>query len=1195
MLIREMFARRIDRDVKGVVKIGHGEYSNVKQELEEYVVTRELQKHFAEFFSAYKKGITGETDRMGVWISGFFGSGKSHFLKILSYILENREVDGKKAVDYFVDGDKISDRMVLADMRLAAETPADVILFNIDSKGESDSKQDKDAIVSAFLKVFNEMQGFYGANPHIADLERKLSYDGRYEEFKSLFEETAGTPWTEARNDFDYSQDEVVDVLVDMGVMSEVAARNWCEKAFTPYSISIERFADLVKKYIDRKGKNHHVVFMVDEMGQYIGEDSRLMLNLQTVTEDLGVACKGKAWVMVTSQQDIDSVINVKGNDFSKIMGRFDTRLALSSANVDEVIRERILKKTDVAKQTLQLLYDEKATVIKNTINFNDGIEKRLYRNRDDFAAVYPMVPYQFNLLGSALTSIRVFGAAGKHLAEGERSMLALSQESTIRIMDRGVGALIPFYMFYDALQEFVEPSYSSVISRAWENEFINPEREEDCFNVNVLKALFLVKYVKEIKRNVENIASLMVTDIDEDRLALVKRVEEALKVLVKQTLVQKQGDEYVFLTHEEQDIERWIQQQSIDSSELTNKVSQMIFDGAFTDKKYKYPAFNNRYAFPFNQVVDDRPYKGSSGSNLTLHVLTPNNPDRLEDETLRSMSLQSNCVLVVLPDDRAFLDELLASAKIEKFLRFDATNTVAKYEEIKTTKRSEMREHSKNADTYLGEALRAAEIYVSGDKLQSGSKDIAARINEAMGKLVGKVYHKLSYIDTPMGETEIRMLIKGSNQLSFGLGGPQQNELALNDMRDYIAQNSLKHMKTSMRTLMTRFMAAPYGFVEDDVKWLVAKLYKNGDIALFVNSEPVTAFSKSEEDVIRYLTKKEFVDKLMMEEKQRPPQEKLDAVRRVMKEVFNVTSTADNEDTLMSSFLGYARGLKQDLEKLEIYYQNQPAYPGKQTVANGKKLLLSVLGIKYSVEFCNSVYEDEDEWLDFASEYEPVKAFFAGEQRKIFDDSLRLLGIYEQSKTYIVSREVETRVREIRDILRMPAPYSNIFRLPELNKKYSEAYTTVLEEMAVPVYTAIEDAKKRVLKKLEGKSFEERFRDGFISQFKELREKAEASNNVALLQSMKVEADALKMRLLNKIDAETAKEQEYHGGGNDGGNGGHVVVKEKRSKTVSIKSINTAETWQLESESDVNRYVEELRKKLLGQLEENTIVNVEF
>ena len=375
MLIKEMFEKEIDRDIQGVIIVGQSEAENVAQELDEYVVTKELQKYFTDFFSAYKKGIVGTTPKMGVWISGFFGSGKSHFLKILSYLLANKSVGDKKAIDYFADDSltegkpKIVDRIVLADKKLAADTDTDVVLFNIDAKSDSNSKQNKDAIVNVFLKVFNEMQGFCGAMPFLADMERKLTEEGQYNEFKRKFEEVYGEAWEDSRQDFDFIQDDVVEVLTGMDFMSEAAARNWCEKAAEPYQISIEDFAKRVKAYIDRKGNNHHVVFLVDEIGQYIGEDSKLMLNLQTVTEELGKECMGKAWVIVTSQQDIDSVTKVKGNDFSKIQGRFDTRLSLSSANVDEVIKKRILEKKETPAQTLRLLYGQKTTIIKNLIS----------------------------------------------------------------------------------------------------------------------------------------------------------------------------------------------------------------------------------------------------------------------------------------------------------------------------------------------------------------------------------------------------------------------------------------------------------------------------------------------------------------------------------------------------------------------------------------------------------------------------------------------------------------------------------------------------------------------------------------------------------------------------------------------------------------------------------------------------------
>ena len=168
-------------------------------------------------------------------------------------------------------------------------------------------------------------------------MERRLSEEGRYDEFKAAFEEEYGEPWEASRQDFDFIQDSVVDALVSMDFMSEVAARNWCEKAGEPYAISIEDFAKRVKTYIERKGNNHHVVFLVDEIGQYIGDDSKLMLNLQTVTEELGKECMGKAWVIVTSQQDIDSITKVKGN---RATVEFDRKSACDSCHMCAVTRD---------------------------------------------------------------------------------------------------------------------------------------------------------------------------------------------------------------------------------------------------------------------------------------------------------------------------------------------------------------------------------------------------------------------------------------------------------------------------------------------------------------------------------------------------------------------------------------------------------------------------------------------------------------------------------------------------------------------------------------------------------------------------------------------------------------------------------------------------------------------------------------
>lgn len=210
MQIKNMFEKDIDRDIKGVIKVGQNDDENIYQELDEYVVTNELLKHFTKFFSSYNKGIQSPTDDIGVWISGFFGSGKSHFLKILSYILDsNLKVHGRRPIDFFKEDGKIKDSMVIGDMEAATNVSSDVVLFNIDSKSSSQSSSNKDDILSVFVKVFNEMQGYCGGMPFLADFEKKLDAKNKFEEFKTEFENITGMNWEESRDEFYFISDDI--------------------------------------------------------------------------------------------------------------------------------------------------------------------------------------------------------------------------------------------------------------------------------------------------------------------------------------------------------------------------------------------------------------------------------------------------------------------------------------------------------------------------------------------------------------------------------------------------------------------------------------------------------------------------------------------------------------------------------------------------------------------------------------------------------------------------------------------------------------------------------------------------------------------------------------------------------------------------------------------------------------------------
>jgi hypothetical protein len=161
MKIKDLFLKPIDRPINGVIKADQMDEASVWQELEEYVVTKQISDYLGKFFDAYLEAMdrpndAAITERMGVWVSGFFGSGKSHFIKILSYLLENLEAHNpltgeKRTANQFFDKQKIKDIMLMGDIQRATKGTADVILFNIDAK--ADSKSDRDAILQVFLRV----------------------------------------------------------------------------------------------------------------------------------------------------------------------------------------------------------------------------------------------------------------------------------------------------------------------------------------------------------------------------------------------------------------------------------------------------------------------------------------------------------------------------------------------------------------------------------------------------------------------------------------------------------------------------------------------------------------------------------------------------------------------------------------------------------------------------------------------------------------------------------------------------------------------------------------------------------------------------------------------------------------------------------------------------------------------------------
>ena len=364
MRIQSMFQDDINRKINGVVKVDQDESSVLVQELNEYVITRELKKHFITFFNNYIESFNETTADVGVWISGFFGSGKSHFLKMLSYLLVNKEVQGVKTVERFRA--KFADdpaTFMLIDRATKGRT--DTILFNIDIEGSIN--KGKTAVLRVFAKMFYNYLGFYGENLKVAKLEQFIAKKGKTEEFRRVFEEKNGASWLESRDAYAFFEDDIVATLQEVLGMSEQAASNWFNGTET-VETSIAQLVSEIKEYVDAQPRDFRLLFMIDEVGQYVGGDTDLLINLQSLVEKIGSECGGKVWVVCTGQEAIDEIIKARENEFSRIQARFKTRLSLSSSSADEVIQKRILLKTDEAEHDLEQVYAANDSVLRDRL-----------------------------------------------------------------------------------------------------------------------------------------------------------------------------------------------------------------------------------------------------------------------------------------------------------------------------------------------------------------------------------------------------------------------------------------------------------------------------------------------------------------------------------------------------------------------------------------------------------------------------------------------------------------------------------------------------------------------------------------------------------------------------------------------------------------------------------------------------------
>lgn len=1176
MKIQSMFQKDINRDINGVVKVAQDDEKSLHQELSEYIITKELRRHFRTFFDNYTKAIDQPTDKMGVWISGFFGSGKSHFLKMLSYLLSNQKVQDIPAIDYFKD--KFDDPMMYAQAIKCVSIPTESILFNIDIEGPIN--KDKTAVLRTFAKMFYNHCGFYGDDLKIAKLERFIDRQGKTEEFQQKFEEVNGASWLETRDSFAFFEDDVVEVLQSVLGMSEQAARNWFNGEETN-ELSIAQLVSDIKEYVDSKGDKFRLLFMVDEVGQYIGDDGDLMINLQSLVEELGAKCMGKVWVMVTSQEAIDSVVKIAGDDFSKIQGRFNTRLSLSSSSVDEVIKKRVLAKTEEADQLLHMVYDKEQAVLKNLFVFNNSVlDIKGFADGREFAATFPFVPYQFIIIQKVLAEIRKHGNSGKHLSGGERSMLSGFQEAAQKIQDKDENALLPFYLFYDTVHTFLESAIRRVIDRcqnaADNHDGIEPQ------DVAVLKLLYLVRYIDDIKTNIDNIATLMVDDIRTDKIALRAAVTASLERLQSQNYVSRNGDTYAFLTDEEQDVAVDIKNTVVDTAQITQSIAQTVFGEIYPNKKYRY---NEHYtSIPFDQYVDETIY-GSVSGGIRLRIVTvASDHYKDSDQQLIMESQVNNEAIIVLSDDTPYYDELEQAMKIRKYVKQKNVSQLPETIQDIIRKRQQQARHlEERAKSYLEKAIVDAKVVVHGEITAIKSGNAKDKLDAALKGLVESVYSKLNMVNHFVeSDADILAILNGSADADLSLtGSGANNEDALNEISQWLELKA--HGPTiSMGDVQRRYKAIPYGWNEIDIAALIARLIAQQKISIKYGGAIV---AKDDRHLVDYLRKKSEVDKAVVARRIAPSEDLMRKSISFLRDYLGAMDIPTDEDGLVHFVLDTFEGkLAHYQGLLDQYTQNK--YPEKDLVVTAKDLIQDILSQrKDNVALLSRMVQKQDDLLDSAEDMENLEFFFKS-QRAIFDEAVKLMNRIAKERDYFATdMDTQEVFRAIYSILSMPKPYGRIGELPELISRVKSAYQSLLDlkkdEVAENIRQCMQDVHQLAMEARDAKDLLKKADDYFV-------EKREVAKQALSL----TELDAMITQLLNYKDtvckrmeilATPVPTPQPKTGESSGKQDTHVIPPRK---IATVRRYDLCSVKRLQSKEEIDAYVEGIRQKLYQTLD---------
>ncbi|WP_029253807.1 BREX system P-loop protein BrxC [Paraoerskovia marina] len=1152
MKLNEIFLKDVARSIEGVVKAD--DVDHVGTEVEEYVFTNDAAKGVAPLLEEY----TNYTNANGVWISGFFGSGKSHLLKMLAHLLgdvEGQAFPREKVSESFLG--KTSDAFLVASLKKAAAIPAKSLLFNIDQKATLIAKDQTDALLKVFVKVFDESRGYFGNDGAVARFEEDLDKRGQYESFKEAFARHAGIDWSQGREQTALEGHNIDRAFAQVNGEANPGIIAQYQKS---YAVSIEDFATSVKAWIDKQEPGFRLNFFVDEVGQFIADDVKLMLNLQTIAESLNTKSEGRSWVFVTSQEDMDKVIGDRtrqqGNDFSKIQARFSAKVKLTSQDVEEVISKRLLEKNDAGAGVLKTIHSTQAANFPTIFNFVDGA--KTYRNYVDegrFINTYPFVTYQIPMFQAAIEGLSDHNMfEGKNSSVGERSMLGVVQEVAKRIGGEQVGYLATFDQMFSGISAALKSAAQSAILQA---EKHLPDNGSDITVLanRLLKALFLVKYVDTFKATPRNLTVLVYDRFGLDLTGLGKQVQEALNLLETQSYVQRNGNVYEYLTNEEQEIEKEIKAVDIDSSEVSNKLFRYLSSDILKTNKLKY--VKNGQDFAFGYKLDDT-VQGNQ-RDLTIHFIT--SETSYTDAEIKAQSMGRDELRVFLGRDKRLLADLRLLLKTEKYTK-QRTNSgaTASMQAILQSKQVLNADREKEMIERLRQAVGKAQLIINAAEVASGSQDAIGRVADGFQELVSRTYTNLGLLGGKVfSEQQVASVVRSEQGLVDTAILSTLNSPGTEMEARIITQTGLGEQVT-IKKIVEHFETKPYGWDLGSIEVVLGWLVGQGKVALNVDSNAVTRTEAA--NLIRNTGKHQYV---IVAPQKTYNQVKVAAFKKFCTDFFDEGAVPNDPAELAQFGKDKLRARREELAGLV----SSSRYPFVVQLSDVVALLDEAVGKQ--PDWYLSEFDKADELLEAKEDLiDPVKSFVNGQQARIFDEAQTVLSKNAENIAYLPVGSADT----VTSLLTDP----NAFRGNKMNQLKAAADSlrgqieNIVANKRADVSAAIEGRKTEILGSAYYADATPDTRASVLEYVDRILERLEGEIQAPLILQVgaSFEHDGYPSLLSQLVESQQR-------GAND---------SQPPKPVVSIKSINVpGASGVIESEADVDTYLATYRAALVETL----------